>query len=285
MRISALHILSVLALSLSAVYAAEEAPAPAAPPTPPAATATSEAAPAAPHDAELSPRIDSWYEGTLTALQPEHGVFTLHGGPMPYATAYARMLRELRDKLARLPEGDLRRRVDEDVRNAWQDRLTQAKSEKLASDGVDMHFQLPARGAVAMLSEGEAPLPAHLNWDRGFADRGNPAAPATPPPAIKALGDFHVGDRLVVGYASESPDRANPDALALIREIPPEPPAPVEPVAPPPAPPVEMTTTIVYETDASDRDPFSATGHTIHHGLKKGVKKFKHFFTGGGNDE
>jgi hypothetical protein len=283
MRSIALPLIAAMTLMMSIAHAAENSTPPA-PSVPPPAPATSQPKAEASHETELSPRIDSWYEGSVVSLQSDRGQFVLHGGPMPYATTYARMLREIRDKTANFGDADQRRRIEDDVRNAWQDRLTQAKSEKPGAAGAEMHFQLPARGAVSMLNEGESTTPSHLNWDRGFADRGNPAASGATAPAIQSLGDFRVGDHVIVGYASDSPDRGNPEAYAIIREYQPAPvaQAPVPVASPPPAAPVQTTTTIVYENDAIDstRDTLSNTGHTIKHGLEKGASKIKHFFTG-----
>lgn len=159
--------------------------------------------------------IDSWAEGTITVIDVENNKLTIRGMKMPYASAYAEMMKDLHKKTEGLAAVE-RQKKEEDVRRAWADRLTKAKSE--AEKETDYTFGFPKDGKVSLLIDRDVQNVAWLHQDfggqKGRPEQGQPTAFEGKPEAgkmemrgkelapVAALKELKIGERVQVGYDS-----------------------------------------------------------------------------------
>lgn len=226
-----------------------------------------------PRDYNLSSDIDTWYEGQVIGTDLDTNLLILHGSAMPHATQHARMIREIAEKTANLPERE-RAQTEADIRAKWERRFTEARSDKRVIS--DRKFTVPDE--AALLDERDASNITYLDNDREVIKRKvtvsddgekreevttyvehRPVREERLP--LASLRDLHNGDHVMIGYVS---DPRNPDttrtALAVIRER-----------------PFEVGERIEHEHHKGEVE---RAGRTMEHGLEKGANKIKNFFTG-----
>ncbi|MCW8129171.1 MAG: BON domain-containing protein [Planctomycetota bacterium] len=139
-------------------------------------------------------KVDSWAEGTLMAIDADGGSITVRGVKRPYATAYASMLREMREKTDGLT-AETRQRKIEDIREKWRPTLEKAQKEPAASKESDFTFYLPKEiDRVCYLDE--TPFYDRENKNAG-AGTGMTAYERN---ALTTFKDLRVGERVTVGY-------------------------------------------------------------------------------------
>jgi hypothetical protein len=161
--------------------------------------------------------VDTWAEGTITAIDAENNKFTIRGMKMPYATAYAAMMKDLSKKTEGVTAAD-RQKKEEDVRRAWTDRLAKAKNE--SEKETDYTFSFPKDGKISLLTDRDVQNVAWLHQDFGGQKRrpeqGQPTTFEGKPEAGKTAGEMHgkelaaataikefkIGERVQVGYDS-----------------------------------------------------------------------------------
>src|SRR5437762_9045512 len=76
----------------------------------------------------FNPKINAWAEGTVMTVDADGAKFTIRGTKRPYATAYAKMLKEIHDKTAKL-SGEAAARKDAEIRTSWDAALRKASQE------------------------------------------------------------------------------------------------------------------------------------------------------------
>jgi hypothetical protein len=207
----------VLAMASFGAFAAADAPA-------------ADRAGTAQSQSQFDPRIDTWVEGNIMALDADSGKFTVRGYKLPYATAYAEMLKDMYNKTKDMSGADKQAKMDE-VRRSWADRLAKSKNEKVADNPSDFTFVVSDKKMLRVMSEKQVQGADYLSLNAGGAMKGEePIATSvdkkggTAPDfkggdekeqaAMMAFKDLKVGDRLMVGYDA---GMVNNDAYAAIK--------------------------------------------------------------------
>ena len=98
----------------------------------------------------LQPRIDAWVEGSVISL--ENGQLQIYGRRLPYATLYARMMRDVVRRSAGLTGKALADAVH-DVQHEWQKKNLPVRDLETPDTDVEMKFVLARGGQVALLDE------------------------------------------------------------------------------------------------------------------------------------
>lgn len=153
--------------------------------------------------ARFDSHIDSWAAGTLTAMDLEGKKFTIKGQKLPYATAYAQMMQEIRNKTEGLDANAREAKVAE-IRKNWADKLERAKNEDPGNAG-DISFAFPAKGTLTILDGRDVRDIVWLHIQKGAAEPQPIPASARDEKreAMKLnFSDLKVGDRVMVGYDS-----------------------------------------------------------------------------------
>ncbi|HYF48408.1 MAG TPA: hypothetical protein VEJ63_03330 [Planctomycetota bacterium] len=169
-------------------------------------------------------RIDTWMEGTIVTLDADGGKFSVRGVKMPYATAYAEMMKDIHDKTQNVDAKDRQAKAEE-VRKAWADRLAKSRNEKVADNPSDFNFAVTEKNALRVMSdknlqgadfltakgaEGAAAteVAGQKNNEQAFeatagnkrGNRDNVAGDEREVAAMMAFKDLKVGDKVMVGY-------------------------------------------------------------------------------------
>jgi len=151
------------------------------------------------HREYLSPKIDTWMEGTIMMIDADGGKLSVRGAKKPYATAYAKMLQDV-DVQTRNLSGDERSKKVVDLRTSHRAALKTASTEK-SDDDSDFTFYIPSKeaSAVSVIDETET---------YGVFDDKIPATAAfgtklnkEERDSMAILKDLKVGQRVVLGYA------------------------------------------------------------------------------------
>ena len=142
-------------------------------------------------------KINSWVEGTVMGLDADGGSISVRGNKRFYASTYAKMLNEIKDKTASL-SGVERDNKEREIRTKWRTELDAARERAPEKDG-DYTFYLPEKGKSLQITD-----------ETGLYDLENKLA--APPvnvkttdqerAAILAFKDLKIGDRVAVGYES-----------------------------------------------------------------------------------
>ncbi len=171
---------------------------------------------------QFDPRIDTWVEGAIITLDADGSKFAVRGVKLPYATAYAEMMKDQNEKLKNVEPADRQAKIDE-VNRAWADRLAAARTEKLPAKESDFTFSLPREINVRILPESAVRNAEFLRVDKGVASTQKPGAEAAEPVAydkkaeadskgtdvkgaekeVRAaltFKDLKIGDRVLLGY-------------------------------------------------------------------------------------
>jgi len=172
---------------------------------------------------QFDSRIDTWMEGTIVTLDADGAKFQVRGAKLPYASAYAEMMKDILDKTQNL-DADKRQVKTDEVRKAWADRLAKARTEKVADKAGDFGFAvekdatrvmsdkhlrgadfLTARGAEGAASN-ETAVNQKANERAIDATAGNRrdnrevAGDEKEAAAMLAFKDLKIGDRVLIGY-------------------------------------------------------------------------------------
>lgn len=155
----------------------------------------------------FNPKINAWAEGTILSLDAD-GKFTIRGVQRPYQTEYAKMLKDIHDKTMKF-SGAERDSKEADIRKSYANALNKA-AQKEPSKESDFSFRVNSKdGSLSVFDE-----TSHYNVPHD----SNPTPPArlndTQRAAMMTLKDLHVGDYVVVGYASGV---INNDAFVVIK--------------------------------------------------------------------
>lgn len=185
----------------------------------------------------LQPRIDAWAEGSVIAL--EDGKLVIYGKKLPYATLYARMMKDIGARTVGLLPPVREHRVKE-IQKEWQRRKFAAEELEPPKHDEELTFRLAKSGELALVDEDCEVLvrvtgPLHLpaaSVNANATALGAPVAPkaedSDEPPndhviqeardAAKIIAAktkvspaeaLHVGDKIRVGYDStQSPAMA-----------------------------------------------------------------------------
>jgi len=146
----------------------------------------------------FDPKINSWAEGTLMSMEVEGPRFSIRGTKRPYASAYAKMLKEMHVKTSRLSAEESFAKTAE-IRAAWQPELEKARKLD-AGPEVNFTFRLPAKeGMFSYFDES-----AYYNDGGGRKDNPTQGVKLTQREhaGMMALKDLRVGEYVVVGYDS-----------------------------------------------------------------------------------
>jgi hypothetical protein len=225
-----------------------------------------------PRDANLSPDIDTWYQGHIVEIDRDNRILVVHGSVMPHATQHAKMMREIADQTANLPP-ERRAQVEAQIRAKWQHRFEKAKPEERVIGNRSFNVQPQA----ALLDEGKTRDLTYLDEDREVVTKRKVTIredgekreevttyvehrPREERIPLESLRDLHLEDNVMIGYASDpkNPDRTR-EALAVIRE-----------------------NDGYYTTDRVERveekGEVEKAGRTMERHLEDGANKIKHFF-------
>lgn len=151
------------------------------------------------HREYLSSKIDTWMEGTIMMIDADGGKLSVRGAKKPYATSYAKMLKDV-DTQTRNLTADQRAQKVAELRASHRDALKAAAAEK-ADDDSDFTFYIPSKevSAVSVIDETET---------YGVFDDKIPATAAfgtklnkEERDSMAILKDLKVGQRVVIGYA------------------------------------------------------------------------------------
>lgn len=164
---------------------------------------------------QFDPRIDTWVEGSVIALDADAGKFSIRGRKMPFASAHAEMMKDLWDKTQNLAAAE-KEAKEREVRASWADRLAKARTEKVADKDSDFTFSLPAKGQLRVFhhrdvrnadylhqvdADNKANKPQEVAADRKPENReiGAPGDEKESA-AMMTLKDLKIGDRVCSGY-------------------------------------------------------------------------------------
>lgn len=138
----------------------------------------------------FNPKVNAWAEGTITAIDTEAMKFTIRGVQRPYATEYAKMLKEIEDKTAKLAEPD-RAKKESEIRANWSKTLVKAQSENPGKES-DFTFKAAIKdGTFSYMDESEY-------YGREFKAGMTPSGKHI----LHSVRDLKSGEFVVVGYAS-----------------------------------------------------------------------------------
>jgi len=146
-------------------------------------------------DPAFGSKIDAWMEGSIMTLDADSHKFTVRGAQRPYATEYAKMVRDINDKTAKLTGAD-RDAKAADVRKSYADNLEKARTKERSKDS-DFNFYVPADGMIQVHDE-----TANYNRPSNTVTQPDTIRSTKEAIAMHALKDFHVGEYVVVGYES-----------------------------------------------------------------------------------
>lgn len=126
---------------------------------------------------------------------------------MAYATAYARMMKEIRAKTDGATAAE-RNAKEAEIRASWAETLAKARESTKPFDVDDISFGLPAKGELVILDEtGKA-----LQEDPALAGDRNAEAAAKRLPkdqwsdaeanAVAVFSKLRIGEKVAIGYES-----------------------------------------------------------------------------------
>jgi len=148
------------------------------------------------HEGNFGVKIDAWMEGTIMKLDADAHKFEVRGAKRPYATEYAKMIRDINDKTHKLTGAEQQKKADE-IRNSYADNLEKARTQERSKES-DFTFYVPDDGMVMVHDETAA-----YNRDPKSNQVNEPAKATDKERAsMQALKDFHIGQYVVVGYES-----------------------------------------------------------------------------------
>jgi hypothetical protein len=176
---------------------------------------------------QLDFHIDAWSRGTITAIDVANAKLSINGIRMPYASAYAKMLREIHEQTADITDQTLKQKKETDLRQSWMAKLDASKQEAPGKEG-SLEFRFPPKVSVSVLPEAEIAKIDYLVKDKELAaipksskDIGVVGAPMLDTPKASAdiatnlsLSDLKVGDAVLVGFDS---GLIHNDSYAIIR--------------------------------------------------------------------
>ena len=149
--------------------------------------------------AGVNETVNAWVDGTVMSLNVESGKFSVRGAKRPYATAYAKMVKEIENKTATLDRAARQVKAAE-IRGAWRDKLASAQKEPWDKNS-DFTFSLPAKDArLTVYDEGkfygrELHAPEATTVVRNeLRDREIVG--------LMTLSELQAGEHVIVGYES-----------------------------------------------------------------------------------
>jgi hypothetical protein len=164
----------------------------------------------APAAVEFDPRIDTWVEGEITAIDATRGTLSLNGVNLPHETMVAKFRQE-RAKAVQDAAPAQRAEVAEKIQASWQKRLDEAAKASPAGKTLPFNFNL-AKDAVLIVNSKDS---GNVN----FALKGS--APATAAllvnfkeGATEKLAELKEGERIQVGFAV---GKLSNEAFVIIR--------------------------------------------------------------------
>jgi hypothetical protein len=163
----------------------------------------------------LQPRITAWAEGSVIAL--EQGKLVIYGKRLPYATLYARMMKDVQERVVGLIPAVRAHRVAE-IQGEWQKKKLPAEEIEAPRNDEEMTFRLAKSGELALVDDdGEVIVkvsgPLHLPAASvGATTLGAPLAPraedAEEPPNDRAADNAREAASLISAHSSTSPTEA-----------------------------------------------------------------------------
>lgn len=147
----------------------------------------------------ISAKNDTWMEGTIMMIDADGGKLSVRGAKKPYASSYAKMLREI-DTQTRNLDTNVRAQKIAEMRAANRETLRAAVGEKSETES-DFTFYIPSKEVkdVHVIDETET---------YGVFDDKIPATAAfgttlnkEERDSMAILKDLKVGQRVVIGYA------------------------------------------------------------------------------------
>jgi hypothetical protein len=188
-------------------------------------------------DQRFDSHIDSWVRGEIASLDIANNKMSIKGVNMPFATASAKMLRELHDRTADLTDPEAKQKKETEIRQSWQAKLDSAATEAPGTEST-YNLRIPAKETVAVMNSDQVANVDFLRRDKDLAltDKntdqvvGAPvingqhidtaagvtkqdAQPATDAGKL-ALSDLKVGEHVKVGYDS---GLINSDVYAIVK--------------------------------------------------------------------
>lgn len=150
-------------------------------------------------------KVTNWVEGTVTGIGDAQ--FTVNKTQSFFAIKYAKMLSEINEKTTNFSPVESARMASE-IRARWRQELKDVQSEKVLEQ--EMTFLLPSQsGGLHVLDE------SRLYTRQQLADANvSSENVADSYGKLGNWGDVKVGDRLVVGFQSQSESK---NALVAIR--------------------------------------------------------------------
>jgi len=131
-------------------------------------------------------KIDAWMEGTITSIEDDGKKFVVHGGARPYATQYAKMMKEIGEKTAKLSGAEATKTADE-IRVSWAEKLNKAAAEAPSKESNFTFHVATKDGSLVCRDESASKL-------------------TIPEPTHKtqctSMKDFSLNEFVVVGYES-----------------------------------------------------------------------------------
>jgi hypothetical protein len=148
-------------------------------------------------EASVNDKVNAWVDGTVLSVNAESGKFSVHGAKRPYATAYAKMLKEMEAKTAKL-DGAARETKSAEIRTAWRDKLAAAQKESWEKDS-DFTFNLPAKDARLTVFDESNYYGRELHAPEATTEGRNKLNNKDAVTTI-SLKDLQVGEHVIVGY-------------------------------------------------------------------------------------
>lgn len=142
-------------------------------------------------------RINNWAEGTLLTIDADGGKISIRGAIRPYASEYAKMLKKIHEKTAKMSQVE-RVNAAAELRLEWQGALEKAYEKEPVKES-DFAFHLPGKdGKLVIVDE----TPFYYRDAKSHPVASDLASLTDKEcKAVHALKDLKVGECVVVGYA------------------------------------------------------------------------------------
>ncbi len=143
----------------------------------------------------FDPKINNWAEGTLMSIDADGAKLSIRGAKRPYASEYAKMLRNIHETTAKMTQAE-RKLKSFEIRQNWNSALIKAQEQMTDMDS-DFTFHLPGKGHQFVVVD-ETMFYSRLTPSTGSTS----SLTDTECASVHALKDLKIGECVVVGYES-----------------------------------------------------------------------------------